>query len=59
MNDKVKKLSPKKKIITKDLKVLSEIAELVDALKRSEDKYSKLQDNIPIGFYETTPDGRF
>ncbi|MBM3435207.1 MAG: PAS domain S-box protein, partial [Bacteroidetes bacterium] len=59
MKEKVKKLPGKKKSINKDLKVISDIKALLEALKRSEEKYKKLQDNIPIGLYETTPEGKF
>jgi PAS domain S-box-containing protein len=36
---------------------ISEIRELLDALKESEEKYKQLQDNIPIGLYQSTPQG--
>jgi PAS domain S-box-containing protein len=49
----------RKKNANKDLKVISDIQALVGALKQSEEKYRTLQDNIPIGLYQTTPDGRF
>jgi PAS domain S-box-containing protein len=59
MKDKGKNLPAKKKSISKDLKVISDIKELLEALNHSEEKYKKLQNNIPIGLYETTPDGQF
>lgn len=59
MEEKAKKLPVKKKNVSRDVKVISEFKSLLEALKQSEAKYSKLQDNIPIGLYETTPDGRF
>ncbi len=37
----------------------SEIAHLRETLKESEKKYNLLQENIPIGLFQTTPDGIF
>ncbi|MCD4664701.1 MAG: PAS domain S-box protein, partial [Bacteroidales bacterium] len=37
----------------------SDIKDLVDALTSTEEKYKALQDNVPIGLYQSTPEGEF
>ncbi len=36
---------------------MTEIRELLDALRESEEKYRQLQENVPIGLYQSTPEG--
>jgi len=38
---------------------VTEIRNLIKALNRSEKNYKLLQDNVPIGLYQSTPDGQF
>ena len=42
-----------------DPNTVAEVVQLIEALKESEEKYNLLQENIPIGLFQTTPDGKF
>ncbi len=37
----------------------NEYSKILEALQSTEEKYKALQDNVPIGLYQTTPDGKF
>ncbi len=55
---KNKSLSTEKELLVDTLDH-KEIREILDALQSSEDKYKSLQENVPIGLYQTSPDGQF
>ena len=38
---------------------VSKVQSLIDDLKKSKAKYSELQNNVPIGLYQSTPTGQF
>jgi PAS domain S-box-containing protein len=56
---KPKELDEKDKVPQQDIISVSHIKQLIEALHESEEKYKLLQENIPIGLFRTTPDGRF
>ncbi len=38
---------------------VTELRNLIKALKRSQSNYKLLQDNVPVGLYQSTPSGDF
>jgi PAS domain S-box-containing protein len=38
---------------------ISEIKKILDALDKSEEKYKQLQENLPIGLFQSSPEGKF
>jgi PAS domain S-box-containing protein len=45
--------------VKNDLISMNEVRKLLDALRESEEKYKQLQENVPIGLYQSTPEGKF